>query len=318
MPNPVRAAVFRNLWQEQCGQKMPGDGWALRKLLIDELSRYVVDLPDEPLEGAWTEASEPSRVTRRLALLLLRGGNNRDEAASFYRLAVKRTSLLEARVAQGAAGGESSALPMAHVLESLIGPLMELGHMDEARELLMRPRPAAAGPRQSLDEAVHAENLAAVLQANGQLPEAEVLVRKALGILEKAFPASARDVRPAGARARLAQLLHLQGRSAEGERLLRASLREYEESLGPEHTQTLQCVRNLAVMLKQLPEARHAEVLPEADALLQRAAKGLTDALGGEHPESQRVLRNLMNFRRWVAGRQAATAPANRKAATEL
>ncbi|CAE8677531.1 unnamed protein product [Polarella glacialis] len=311
MPDQVREAVFRQVWQEQCfsissadsSMDRPAsgvlDGWWLRDLLLEELQRYVLSLPDDPPAGSWTEASTPARVSRRLALALLRDGSKRDKTEAFFRLAAKRTALLEAQVLAGAAGGPPSALPMALMTESMAGPLLELGRPEEARALLLRPRLPGAGPRHSLDELVHAENLAAVLQAAGDIQEAEVLVRRALSGLEVAFPASAKDIRPAGARGRLAQLLHLQGRSAEAEPLLRSALKAYEDSLGRDHPQTLGCVRNLAVMLKQLPSSRHREVLPEAEALLRRASEGYEASLGSSHPDTERARRNLANFRRW-------------------
>eukprot|EP00913_Durusdinium_trenchii_P031728 g29713.t1 len=46
------------------------------------------------------------------------------------------------------ATGEQFALPLAHSFENLVGPLLELGHYDEAQRLLMRPRLV---PRQSFD-----------------------------------------------------------------------------------------------------------------------------------------------------------------------
>ncbi|CAK9099049.1 unnamed protein product [Durusdinium trenchii] len=153
-------------------------------------------------------------------------------------------------------GGEQFALPLAHSFENLVGPLLELGHYDEAQRLLMRPRLV---PRQSLDEALQKENLAAAFQGTGRTAEAEA--RAALAVLEHAFPPQVRDVRPAGARARLAQILHVQGRTSEAEPLLRQALADLEASLGVDHPQVLNCARNLAVLLKQkaapgaLPEA---------------------------------------------------------------
>ncbi|CAE7338044.1 unnamed protein product, partial [Symbiodinium sp. CCMP2456] len=237
--------------------------------------------------------------------MLLKGGSNREEADSFLRLAVRRGEYLEAHIAAGGGGGKASALPLAHSLESLVAPLLELGHKDEARHLLLRPRPPEAGPRHSLDEAVRAENLASIYQGSGQLAEAEALVRKALTTMEAAFPPEVKDVRPAGIKARLAQILHMQGRFGEAEPLLRGALGLFEDSLGPEHPQTLSCVRNLAVLLKQLPKERHRAVLPEAEALLRRAAVGYAAAFGKEHPEAQRVQRNLNNFIRWRSAQKA-------------
>ncbi|CAK8996954.1 Kinesin light chain (KLC), partial [Durusdinium trenchii] len=181
------------------------------------------------------------------------------------------------------ATGEQFALPLAHSFENLVGPLLELGHYDEAQRLLMRPRLV---PRQSLDEALQKENLAAAFQGTGRTAEAEVLVREALAVLEHAFPPQVRDVRPAGARARLAQILHVQGRTSEAEPLLRQALADLEASLGVDHPQVLNCARNLAVLLKQkaAPGA-----LPEAEALLKRAASGYAEALGADHPETQRL-----------------------------
>eukprot|EP00435_Cladocopium_sp_Y103_P029479 s1299_g7.t1 len=165
---------------------------------------------------------------------------------------------------------------------------------------------------QGLDQALHEENLAAAFQGTG----------RALTVLEGAFPAEVKDVRPAGTRARLAQILHQQGRSSEdwsrgplnplrpfapsqAVGLLRHALKEYEGSLGKDHPQTLNCARNLAVLLKQsLPAAgsmagQLAVRLAEAEALLKRAASGYAKVLGAEHPETERFRRNLANFRKW-------------------
>eukprot|EP00434_Breviolum_minutum_P018992 symbB.v1.2.016745.t1/scaffold1277.1/size127245/9 len=156
--------------------------------------------------------------------------------------------------------------------------------------------------RQSgLDKAIHAENLAAAYQGLGRVAEAEALVRGALSVLEVAFPPEVRDVRPAGAKARLAQILHVQGRSKEAIGLLRRALKDYEHSLGKDHPQTLNCARNLAVLLKQSTtgKSKAAKALKEAEVLLRRAASGYANAFGTEHPETQRFQRNLANFLKW-------------------
>ncbi|CAJ1435992.1 unnamed protein product, partial [Effrenium voratum] len=292
LPGPVRTEVFRELWAEQCGQKPPGGDWGMRDRLLRSLGDHTLSLGDAPEGETWAEASAASRAARRLALMLVRGGTRREEADFFLRLAVRRVRLLEEHVARGGAGGSSSALALQHSLDNLVGPLLELGYNDEALQLLERPLLPGAN---RLDAAVRAENLAAVLQSRpGRVEEAEALVREALSTLETAFPPEAGDVRPAGARARLAQILHLQGRTAEAEPLLRSALEAYEKSLGEDHPQALGCARNLAVLLKQ-----QKTKLAEAEALLLRAAKGYAAAWGEEHPETQRLRRNLGNFRRW-------------------
>ena len=130
-------------------------------------------------------------------------------------------------------GGRTFAHAIAKFMESLGGPLLELGRTSEARSLLMRAWPAhASEPRHSMDELVRAENLCAIFQGEGRLLEAETFARRSLSGLEAAFPASIRDVRPAGARARLAHVLHSRGLPAEAEALLRSALQGFEDSLG--------------------------------------------------------------------------------------
>merc|ERR1712194_166854 len=128
--------------------------------------------------------------------------------------------------------------------------------------------------------------------------EAEVLARKAVIGLEEAFPAETRDVRPAGARARLAHVLLLRAKHPEADSLLRSAMRGYEASLGREHPQTLGCARNLAVLLKQSPQGR-TSAFTEAEALFTYAADGYSMALGEAHPDAVRAAKNLMNFRTW-------------------
>eukprot|EP00927_Polykrikos_kofoidii_P054697 TRINITY_DN49085_c0_g1_i1.p1 TRINITY_DN49085_c0_g1~~TRINITY_DN49085_c0_g1_i1.p1 ORF type:complete len:667 (+),score=116.07 TRINITY_DN49085_c0_g1_i1:229-2229(+) len=311
MPNEVRTAVFRAVWENTCvmaqteSWERPSllaktSGWELRDLLLEELRVYALALPDEPPNGAWVEASSTARVTRRLGLSLLHGGNRRDEASEVFRLALLRTHLLERR---SEVSMPEVAVPLANMLDSFVSPLMELGSIDEARQILSRPRFASAGKRHQVDQLLHDENVVAVLQADGRLPEAERLSRQVVTGFEAAFPNMAFDTRPASAKVRLSQILHLRGLHEEAEPLLRTALGNFEVSLGLHHPQVLGCVRNLAVLLKQLPAARHAEVLPEVEALLLRAANGFTAALGRQHPDSERAARNLVNFRRWRQAR---------------
>lgn len=325
IPDVVRATVFQIVWKELCAGSMDGHAGlhqgsifhdlSLRKLFLHELSVHVTSLPDIPAGNNWIQVSAPARLARRLALSLHHGGRNREEAAEFFDLAIRRIASLESR-ADGL--GAAAAAHLALLRESLAGPLLELGRTQEAAEILLRPRPEAAGPRHHVDELLHAENLCAVLQASGRLGEAEAAARRALAGLEAAFPASARDVRPAHARARLAQVLQLRGRWREAEPLMRGALRGLEASLGAEHPQALGAARNLAVLLKQRPQGARREALPEAEALLRRAARGLAAALGADHPEAERASRNLANFVRWRDRQHRPAAPQQARAGAEL
>lgn len=106
--------------------------------------------------------------------------------------------------------------------------------------------------------------LGVVLRAAGRLDDAEVELRRALHLLERAFEAW--DPRVTAARDELAELLRVKGQAAEALDLHRKTLASRREMLGEEHPQTVRSHENLAQVLHDL------ERYGDAYAHHQRAA----------------------------------------------
>jgi tetratricopeptide (TPR) repeat protein len=86
----------------------------------------------------------------------------------------------------------------------------------------------------------------------------------------------------------LAGLLRAQGRLAEAEPLYRRALAVRERALGPDHPDTAASLNNLAALLQA--QGR----LPEAEPLLRRAHDALVHALGGDSIKTKVVYDNLI------------------------
>ncbi|HTJ32911.1 MAG TPA: tetratricopeptide repeat protein, partial [Dactylosporangium sp.] len=89
--------------------------------------------------------------------------------------------------------------------------------------------------------------------------------------------------------AQLAALLHLAGRPAEAEPLLRAAIATLgvPGRYGPDHIDVLAALHNLAAVRADLGDTA------EAAALYRRALDGKRRALGPDHPETVLTLTSL-------------------------
>ena len=155
------------------------------------------------------------------------------------------------------------------------------------RALVIREK--VLGPEHP-DTAAGLNNLATLLQAQGDLAGARPLYERALAICEKALgpehPETATNLN------NLAVLLEYQGDLAGSRPLKERALAIYETVLGPEHPATSTSLNNLAHLL-------HAQGdLAGARPLFERALAIREKALGPEHPQTATCLNNLATLLR--------------------
>ena len=153
------------------------------------------------------------------------------------------------------------------------------------RALAMREE--ALGPDHP-DTATSLNNLAGLLQIQGDLAAARLLVERSLAISEKVHgpehPATATDL------SNLAHLLQVQGDLAGARPLCERALAIREKALGTKHPATANSLNNLAVLLDE--EGDPAGARP----LFERALAIREEALGPDHPDTTISLANLAVF----------------------
>jgi tetratricopeptide (TPR) repeat protein len=229
---------------------------AARRVLIEAMaSVYPHEVYNDP--NAWLRA----RRLDALALDLVGGPNppptGVETAASFLlvQLAAYRQSALAAYAAAR--------------------PLFE-------RALAIRER--ALGPEHP-STAESLNNLAGLLQNQGDVVGARPLYERALAIKEKALgpehPSTATSLN------NLAGLLYNQGDLAGARPLYERALASYEKALGPEHPSTALYLNNLGSMLSAQGD------LVRAQPLHERALAIREKALGPEHPDVANSFNNL-------------------------
>ena len=135
------------------------------------------------------------------------------------------------------------------------------------------------------DTATSLNNLAVLLQAQGDLAGARPLYERALAIREKVLGPEHPDT--ATSLNNLAVLLQAQGDLAGARPLFERALAIREKVLGPEHPDTATSLNNLAVLLGAQGD------LAGARPLFERALAIREKVLGPEHPDTATSLNNL-------------------------
>ncbi|MGB6697833.1 MAG: tetratricopeptide repeat protein [Methylocella sp.] len=143
---------------------------------------------------------------------------------------------------------------------------------------------ASLGPEHP-DTAQSLNNLALLLQNQGDLAGARPLHERALAIREKALGPDHPDT--AASLNNLASLLRAQGDFAGARPLHERALPIDEKVLGPEHPDTATSLNNLAFLLRDTGHAR------EAEPLFRRAIAIGEKTLGLEHPNVATCYSNL-------------------------
>ncbi|MGC2092229.1 MAG: tetratricopeptide repeat protein, partial [Methylocella sp.] len=143
---------------------------------------------------------------------------------------------------------------------------------------------ASLGPEHP-DTAQSLNNLALLLQNQGDLAGAQPLHERALAIREKALGPDHPDT--AASLNNLASLLRAQGDFAGARPLHERALPIDEKVLGPEHPDTATSLNNLAFLLRDTGHAR------EAEPLFRRAIAIGEKTLGLEHPNVATCYSNL-------------------------
>ncbi|MBS1816865.1 MAG: tetratricopeptide repeat protein [Acidobacteria bacterium] len=140
--------------------------------------------------------------------------------------------------------------------------------------------------------------LAALLQKQQKLAEAERLSTRALAVLEREYGPEHHLV--AVALTHLAGVRHQRGAKAEAERLCRRALEIEEAQLGPTHPKIASTLDALAAVLR---DSRRAD---EADVLLRRATRLLVREVGPRHPHVAACLYNHASVLKKLGQKDAA------------
>ncbi len=179
---------------------------------------------------------------------------------------------------------------LASLMDALGMAYQRVGRPDSSIPLL---RTALATRRETLGEQ-HPDtlqtlnNLALLLFAEGQYPEAEPLCR---ALLERVRLTSGQDSpRTLTAMNNLARLLEAQGNLAEAEPLYRRSLEGRRGLLGEDHPKTLAGMSNLATLLEAQGE------LAEPEALRRRALEGCRSVLGEDDAKTLESMSDLASM----------------------
>ena len=130
--------------------------------------------------------------------------------------------------------------------------------------------------------------LAALLDGQGKVDEAERLYRQALAVFERAYGPEHYEV--AVNLNNLAALAHAQGRSEEAEQLYRRALAIKEKVLGAEHPDVAMTLNNLAVFYKSNQQYEQAELF------YQRALSIFEQTLGPDHLKVAVCLENYAHL----------------------
>jgi tetratricopeptide (TPR) repeat protein len=167
-----------------------------------------------------------------------------------------------------------------------------LGAYASARPLFERAlaiREKALGPDHT-DTGATVNNLAGLLQDQGDLAAARPLYERALAICEKAL--GPEHPNTAASLNNLANLLRAQGDLVPARPLYERALAIHEKALGPEHPDTAASLNNLASLLQVQGD------LAAAGPLYERALTICEKALGSDHPYTAVTLNNLAGLLR--------------------
>ena len=188
----------------------------------------------------------------------------------------------------GLADADDVAASAARGLVGVVGG--RLGrHADALRwarhhELVLSRTPDPTG----LNRASHAEGLAIVHEAMGDLAEAKRLFEQAIAVREKVLGPDHPTL--VELRGDVAALLHDLGDYAAAKALNLSVLAAREQALGPSHPAVGNSLHNLARDCRALGE------VAEAKALYERALAIWEVSLGPEHPHVAQLLNNLSNM----------------------
>jgi nephrocystin-3 len=158
------------------------------------------------------------------------------------------------------------------------------GFTERMRRLSLAIAEKVQGPEHP-ETGTRLNNLALLLDDQGDYAAAEPLYRRALAIAEKAL--GAEHPQNGTSLNNLASLLRTQGDYAAAEPLFRRALAMAEKALGPEHPDTGTSLNNLAILLNDQGDYAGAE------PLYRRALAIAEKVQGPEHPDTGRCLNNL-------------------------
>jgi len=267
-----------------------------------------------------------------LAGYLLAGRSAREQAGKGDAKTHWTRALEHFRAAAALTSRERDPVQWAVVQHEIAFELANLGRTSEAIPVLravVAEREAVRGPEHA-ETLSSANNLAVMLERQGDYAGAEPLYRRVLAANEKMLGPNAPDtLRSAG---NLAGILYKKGDRAEAEKLFRRAYEGSQKTQGEEAAPTLICANNLAFVLENRGEQTESERLfrmvlatrervlgpehpdtllsggnlasalehkgnlTEAEALLRRVLASSERSLGAEHPDTLQRMNNLADL----------------------
>ena len=308
-PEPIPLFLFseaREKFGEPLASALEGDGLhevvaALRTFALVDAEAIV----DERQAEIITECIRLHRLVRQVAVAR-RDGETQEEMRRSLIAAVstiwpqnawrdpptwQRVRRLDA-LALAMVGGDTFPSGTEEAASSILDALAAYRHNALANYGMARPlceralgiREKAFGP-DHLNTAPSLNNLARLLQDQGDLAAARPLYERALAIREKLLGPEHPDT--AMSLNNLATLLEAQGDLAAARPLYERALAIREKLLGPEHPDTAMSLNNLATLLEAQGD------LAAARPLYERALAIREKLLGPEHPDTAMSLDNL-------------------------
>jgi tetratricopeptide (TPR) repeat protein len=270
-------------WTRASAEESAGDGAAARGLELLSSADFIANFvaPDYLVDGillrSYCYAMTAPTGTGKTAILLLLAacialgralGNRGVEAGAVCFLAGENPDDVRARWIALAEhlGFDANTIPV-HFIEGVF-PLAQIKDV------------VARKSKEHPDTAFSLNNLAVLLENQGNLAEAQPLFERALAIYENVR--GPEHGATAAVLNNLALLLQDQGKLAEARPLFERALAISEKALGPEHPNTATDMSNLARVLR---DTGHAN---EAEPLFQKAIAIGEKALGRDHSTTQR------------------------------
>ena len=268
-------------------------------------------IPDERDPAITTDCIRLHRLVRQVAAARCEGAAREDMLRALvealaavypeevYRRSAELAAGAAARCARAGSGRRRADAPTrdraaqaADLLDlaRVIQASRALQPIAQARPLYERAlaiREKVLGPEHP-DTATSLNNLAFLLQDQGDLAGARPLSERALAIREKVLGPEHPDT--ATSLNNLASLLQDQGDLAGARPLYERALAIREKVLGPEHPDTATSLNNLAVLLQAQGD------LAGARPLYERALAIREKVLGPEHPDTATSLNNLASL----------------------
>jgi tetratricopeptide (TPR) repeat protein len=257
-----------------------------RELVTTDTIRLHRLIREVAASGLSTEEAADIRRSLLSAMRAVYPAGVLDDPATWPR--ARRLDALALGLVQGDTVSPGAETDTSYLLDSLggyrLGPIAAYAQARPLFERALAIHETALGPEHP-NTATALNNLAFLLQAQGDYTRARPLYERALAILEKALGPDHPET--AASLNNLASLLYDQGDLAGARPHYERALAIREKALGPDHPDMAKTLNDLALLLKDQGD------LDGVRPLYERALAICETALGPDHPTTARSLNNL-------------------------